>query len=447
MRKSHLLRIAYHFIAARWRWQTLRGEALTRYQDERAQRITAFTNKHSPFYGAHWAGHDIRQWRDLPTVNKQTMMTNLDTFNTLRIKSDEALAVALQAERERNFSPTINGTTVGLSSGTSGHRGLFLISPSEQSGWAGVILSRTLHRLRPGGEQVAFFLRSNSNLYESVDSRLIRFRYFDLMMPLKDAVIALNDYQPSIIVGPPSLLGFLAEAKERSELRATPERLISVAEVLEPHDQARLESVFQVPVHQIYQCTEGLLAVSCSAGSLHIQEDMIVMQFEPVQEAVTLTMTDNFSPTRVTPIITDLWRTTQPMIRYRLNDILQLQTTPCKCGSDFRIIKAIEGRSDDVCYFETHEGNRRPFFPDTIRRMILLASDAIEDYQAFQDRTGQIRIHLVAADSFGAAAHAVRASVDSTLAQYGCQADEVVIAEGLVSVPTGVKRRRVQKIG
>ena len=417
---------------------------MARYQDERAGRMAAYANDHSPFYRAHWTGHDLRHWRDLPTVGKQTMTANFDTFNTVGIKRDEAMAVALQAERDRDFSPTISGTTVGLSSGTSGHRGLFLVSPAEQVGWAGVVLSRALHRLRPGAERVAFFLRSNSNLYEEIDGVLISFRYFDLMMPLRDAITALNDYRPDIIVGPPSLLGFLAGARERGELRSRPVRLISVAEVLEPHDRARLELVFQTPVHQIYQCTEGLLAVSCAAGSLHIQEDMVAIQFEPAGTVIPIVAE---GVERATPIITDLWRTTQPIIRYRLDDVLQLQTAPCQCGSGFRVIKTIEGRSDDVCYFETSGGGTRPFFPDTIRRMILLASDEIEDYQAFQDRPGQLRVHVAVSASFDAAARAARASIKATLAQYECHAAEVVVEEGLVAVPAGVKRRRVQRLG
>src|SRR5207344_1524259 len=97
---------------------------------------------------------------------------------------------------------------------------------------------------------------------------------------------------------------------------------------------------------------------------------------------------------RVTPIVTDLWRRTQPIIRYRLNDVLQLASGPCPCGNSFRVIKAIEGRCDDVCYFETIDGERRPFFPDTIRRMVLLSEPAIADYAAVQERDGHLRVHL-----------------------------------------------------
>lgn len=434
--------IVGHFIQARWRWNHLRGAALEQYQERRAQQIVAYTLHHSPFYRTHWA-HEADQapqhWRTLPTVDKQLMMEHFDTFNTSGITRDAAMEVALQAERSRDFRPVLNGLTVGLSSGTSGHRGLFLASPWEQAGWAGVILARALHRLPSHRLRVAFFLRSNSNLYEHIGGVLIAFRYFDLMLPLNEAVAALNDFRPHIIVGPPSLLSLLADERARGKLHNSPQRLISVAEVLEPQDRERIAAIFNAPIHQIYQCTEGLLAVSCASGSLHIQEDAVLLQLEPLPGS---------NGERVIPIVTDLWRRTQPIIRYRLNDILQLDPSPCMCGSPFRVIRAIEGRCDDICYFESLAEGTRPFFPDTIRRMILLASPHIVDYQAMQEREGQlcIRLSVQPGMPFNAVAQALQESVAATLAQYHCRPAAVSIEQGLVPLPAGVKRRRVQRL-
>ncbi|MBV9709320.1 MAG: hypothetical protein JO011_00220, partial [Ktedonobacteraceae bacterium] len=120
--------IVSHFARAHWRWHTLSGEALTHYQEKRARQIVTYALHHSPFYRAHWAGHDLRNWRTLPTINKQLMMEHFDTFTTCGIQRNEAMEVALKAEQNRDFSPRLKGLTVGLSSGTSGHRGLFLVS-------------------------------------------------------------------------------------------------------------------------------------------------------------------------------------------------------------------------------------------------------------------------------------------------------------------------------
>jgi len=438
VRAARLAGIAAEWVGARWRWSRLRGPALERYRERRARAIVRLALERSPFYRAHWAGHDPDDWRSLPTVDKRGMMEHFGAFNTLGIPRDEAMETALRAERTRDFTPTVRGVTVGLSSGTSGHRGLFLASPREQAVWAGTILARALHGgFRREGWRVALFLRSNSNLYESTDGTLIRFRWFDLMTPPTEAVAALNAYRPHLLLGPPSLLGLLADARERGELRFAPERLVSVAEVLEPQDRERLEAVFGAPVHQVYQCTEGLLAVSCPAGSLHVQEDLVHLQLEPVGNGY------------VTPVVTDLRRVTQPIVRYRLNDLLRMDDAPCACGSPWRVIRSIDGRCDDLLAFEQADGGTRPFFPDTIRRMVLLADGGVEDYQAFQDRPGHLRVHLAVSDDapFDGVARAVRASAESIVAGYGCRAPVVEVERGLVPVAPGAKRRRVRRLG
>lgn len=425
--------IARHLVWARWRWQRLRGAALERYQERLAQRLVAYVNEHAPFYRDHWRGHELSDWRRLPTIDKQLMMANFDTFNTYGVAGEQAMQLALEAERRRDFTPTLQGLTVGLSSGTSGHRGMFLVSPAEQRAWAGTILARTLHRLRWQPTKVAFFLRSNSNLYQQVGGRLVQFRYFDLMLPIEQAVRELNVFQPDLLIGPPSLLGLLAQAPN---LAIAPERLISVAEVLEPQDRSALVERFGAPVHQIYQCTEGLLAASCSHGALHVQEDLVVIQAEPLPG----------DPNRIQPIVTDLWRRAQPIVRYRLNDILTFDPQPCPCGSPFRVIARIEGRSDDVCTFLSRDGQPRPIFPDLIRRMVLLASDAIREYQAIQQRPGHLRLHIELAPQadWNAVSDALQRSVTLSLAQYDCVIDALELQQGLPERAPDVKRRRVR---
>jgi putative adenylate-forming enzyme len=425
------------FFWAKQRWARLEGDSLRTFQDARASQLVRWVHGNSGFYRQHWNGHNLEHWRELPTVDKSLMMVNFSEFNTRGIARENAFEVALRAERDRNFAPTIQGCTVGLSSGTSGHRGLFLVSPLEQASWAGAILARVLPRFRIAGERIAFFLRSNSNLYEQVGrGRWLQFRYFDLMSPLEDSVQSLNTFQPSILVAPPSMLEMLAREQLVGKLKINPNPLISVAEVLEPQDRERLEGVFQAPVRQIYQATEGLLAVSCQQNSLHLQEDIVAVQLEPVSN----------SESRFTPIITDLWRRTQPIIRYKLNDILTLEDQPCTCSSSWRVIRQIEGRSDDVLEFEQVSGGLRPFFPDTIRRAILLASSHILEYEAIQEQPGQLRVHLeIEPGSEANVRESVNERIAQMLEQYGCSPAKLEIVFGLPDRVPNVKRRRIRR--
>lgn len=306
---------------------------------------------------------------DFPIINKKIFMQNFQKINIYHISDEEAFRIAIEAEKTRNFSPKIQTPygkiTVGLSSGTSGNRGIFLLSDNELAQWVGYILKRMLPKPIFKKRKIAFFLRSNSNLYESSKSFLIQFKFFDLCVNLHSHIQTLNDYQPDILIAPASVLKFLAQAKE---LQINPQKIISVAEVLDEETKTILEEKFHQTIHQIYQCTEGFLAHTCEHGSLHLNEDVVLVQQEWLDHK------------RFVPIITDFKRSTQPIIRYRLDDILHFNPTPCPCGSVFMRLDKIEGRCDEIIKLKDIKGDDFLLFPDFLRRSILQCSKQIEEY-------------------------------------------------------------------
>ena len=78
-------------------------------------------------------------------MNKAFMMEHFNELNTQGLDRDELLALALRAS-ERDFSPMIGEIAVGLSSRTSGHRGLFGTTEKARSMWAAFILGKMLPR-------------------------------------------------------------------------------------------------------------------------------------------------------------------------------------------------------------------------------------------------------------------------------------------------------------
>ena len=165
----------------------------------------------------------------------------------------------------------------------------------------------------------------------------------------------------------------------------------------------------------------------------------MALQFEPLPDT---------HDERVLPVVTDLWRTTQPIIRYRLNDVLQLATQACVCGSPWRVLHAIEGRCDDICYFASRAGGTHPYYSDTIRRMILLASQEITDCQVIQQHPGELSISLAIAPGASSAniVTSVPNSVQTTIAHYDCLPASVEITQGITPFVPGLKRRRVQRL-
>lgn len=313
-------------------------------------------------------------------INKSIFMENFDSINTKKIRREEALEVAIKAENSRDFTPMIGDVTIGLSSGTSGNRGIFLATEAERAQWVACVLDRVIgFSLKQ--RTVAFFLRANSNLYDSVKSKVLKFEFFDLLEPIENQVARLESVNPSILVAQPSLLLELAAKKVKGEISISPQKIISVAEVLYPEDANLLENVFGQKIHQVYQCTEGLLATTCKYGTLHFNEDFLIIEKKYIDD-------DN---SRFHPVITDLLRTTQPVVRYELNDIIH-EKKNCECGSKMMGIEKIEGRSDDVLYFESNDGKQIKIFPDFFRRAIIMSNDQISDYSLVQ--SGKNELHL-----------------------------------------------------
>ncbi len=309
---------------------------------------------------------------DFPIINKKIFMDNFDTINSLQINKSEAFNIALNAEKNRNFSSKLKNITVGLSSGTSGNRGIFLVSENESALWAGYILKRMLPKPILQRHKIAFFLRSNSNLYESVNSFLISFSFYDLINPLETHIEKLNRTKPTILIAPAQVLRLLALNKD---LNIKPKKIISVAEVLEDDDRKIIENRFSQKVHQIYQCTEGFLAHTCEVGNLHLNEDIVFIEKEWIDE----------NSGRFLPIITDFNRKSQAVVRYKLDDILILKKEPCPCGSVFTSLKKIEGRCDDILKMKTLDNKDYLLFPDFVRNAIISANTTLDEYLVIKE--------------------------------------------------------------
>ncbi|MBZ2198334.1 F390 synthetase-related protein [Occultella gossypii] len=406
------LRTVVAFARARWAPPPRTRAGLEARQRRRIRRHLRYLRRHSRYFAG------VRTLAGAPPMDKPTMMRRFDDLNTVRVRRADAQTVALAAERSRDFSPTLGPIAVGLSSGTSGHRGLFLVSPAERDAWAGTVLALTLPPRRLAGHRIALFLRANNGLYETVRSRVVDFRYFDLTVPIEDHLADLADFRPTILVAPPSVLRVLAD----SDARPRPERVYSVAEVLDSGEAERFARAFGTDVtHQLYQCTEGFLGHTCAAGVLHLNEEHVLIEREWLDER------------RFVPVVTDFSRRAQPIVRYRLTDVLIAREGPCPCGSVLAAIDRIEGRADDTLLLD---GVR--VFADLVSRAVI-AADGFGEYRVVQTGPDRLEVHL---DDLAAEA-GVRRELSLLWQRLGITEPHLTFAP-YTTDPT-VKRRRVRR--
>ena len=349
-------------------------------QNKAVLKHVKFVRQNSKFYRDLWQGYTDEEWRDFPIIDKAVMMENLQDLITVDLDIANARDLAERAEKSRDFSSKIGPYTIGFSSGTSGFRGMHIVSESEQAAWAGFMLARGLGSSILGKYRIGLVLRANSNTFESIGSNRIKFQFYDLMKPVDQLHQEILNDDLDILICPPSVLSYFVDIK--SELRV--KRIISVAEVLEDVDRKKIESHFGLTLHQFYSSTEGEIAATCEHGTLHLNEGLMVIQKEWLDEEKGW----------YHPIITDFRRKSQPIIRYRLNDILVASKNNCPCGDAREVISSIMGRSDDVFHLPKHDGGTELVVPDLIRRAIMQMSDEITDYIAIQKSPNQIEIQI-----------------------------------------------------
>lgn len=359
---------------------------LEAWQKNQLKRHLSFVVANSPYYKDRpRSAMDIKEFQHL---DKNLLMENFSQMNTVGLTRDAAFSFAEKSESSRDFSGQLGSVSVGLSTGTSGRRGLFLASAFERGFWAGYILRRLLPRGLMGRSRVALFLRSNSSLYTSTSQARVAFEYFDLTRPFPSLFEQLVQFCPTVVVAPPSILSILCSMAASQKI--SPELIVSVADVLEDSEKKRIEKEFGCQVKQIYQATEGLLGVSCELGAIHLCEDLVYFEREWLGNG------------RFSPIITDLRKRTLPLVRYRMNDVLVESSKACACGSPFVTLSKIEGRQDNIIIGRKMEGvGLVSIFPDFVRALLSKRLDTLdvkEDYFVRQTSIGTLEVGLIGAN-------------------------------------------------
>ncbi|HSW05655.1 F390 synthetase-related protein [Aquabacterium sp.] len=414
-------RLLHHGFTDRAALQAHQGRAWQQFERTVLSRSTHFRP---------WCGLPLERW---PLMDKAHMMRHFDSMNTAGLRLAEVLDCAQAAERSRDFKPLLKGYGVGLSSGTSGGRGVFAVSAAERAHWAGVMLGTMLPDGLFAQERVALLLRADNPLYRSVRTPWLQFRYFDLMAPWSQHLQALDRLQPSIIVAPAQVLRALALAVRAGQLTLQPKLVISVAEVLEPQDRILLQQVFH-RVAEVYQATEGFLGATCAHGTLHLNEAHLIVEPQWLDDQ------------RFVPVITDFSRHTQPIVRYRLDDVLLARRTPCPCGSAMRAIERIEGRCDDMLQLPGLNGHPVTVFADVIARALAQALPLDADYQLEQLDARTLRLMLSPQDP--QLLRRCQEHLQRLLRIQGVQVNAVTWADTRPLPPAdfGRKRRRIRRL-
>ena len=138
MNKFNVLK---QFVALKLRPKFQDRATLHAYQEARWEEFVCKTLVKSDFYRPQIRNGKVDR-SALPIIDKSVFMSEFNQINTVGIDRDRAMELAVKSETSREFDSTLGDITVGLSTGTSGKRGLFLISPQERESWVVMVMDR-----------------------------------------------------------------------------------------------------------------------------------------------------------------------------------------------------------------------------------------------------------------------------------------------------------------
>jgi len=405
------------FAAASWRqWRLRDRAAVSRYHKQQLRELAVHASANFPFF----ADAQELSFDSWPRLDKQILIDNFDQLNSAKLRAGDVRAALSRGEQR------LAGYCIGQSTGTSGNRGYYVISERERFIWLGTILAKTMPDVLWRRQRVALAMPNMSSLYQSAEqSGQITLRFFDLAKGVESWAEDILQFRPNVIVAPPKVLRWLAEQDCLPDAR-----LFSGAEVLDLLDRAMIERKSRFPLREIYMATEGLFGVSCRYGTLHLAEDVVHFEWERAGADSNL----------VVPIVTDFTRRAQAMIRYRMNDLVELDDQPCRCGSAFQAVKRIVGRCDDCLEISDTKGRLRMVTPDVLRNAVVDAHPSIDDFRVVQTAPDAIRVSLPKSVPAEAIA-ATQAMLAARLAQM-CVAPKITVVRG-ITTPFDHKLRRV----
>jgi phenylacetate-CoA ligase len=112
--------------------------------------------------------------------------------------------------------------------------------------------------------------------------------------------------------------------------------VITTAEVLHPHRRERLAETFGCTIVDSYGSAEaGVSGFQCEAGSMHVPVESGVVDLVPAGNDLHEVL------------LTDLFNRAQPVIRYRIGDLVERASERCACGRGLPLIGRIHGRAGD----------------------------------------------------------------------------------------------------
>lgn len=389
---------------------------LEAYSRGRLLAIVRHAAQASPYYREAFAGIALGDDLDvsaLPTLDKATMLEHWDAIVT-----DQRLRLA-DVERVLDASTSdelyLGRYRTMASGGTTGRRGVFVYSTEDWREVLGGVVRwtsdyigaapRLPRRLRQATVLAGSPQHMTARMARSLDVGVHRFLRLDARSPIDELVPALNAFRPEALSAYASVAAMLADEQLAGRLRIAPRLVSTSSEVRTPEMHERIVAAWGAQPFDGYASTEtGMLASDCDRhAGMHVFEDLVHVE---VVDDAGRAVPDGTPGSRM--FVTNLINRTLPLIRFELTDLVTIAPEPCPCGRPFKLIAALDGRTDDVLSLPAASGGTVSVHPLVLRSPLATLSD-LRQYRIIHDDAG-LHVEAVLAPGAGDAARAEIAS-------------------------------------
>ena len=375
-----------------WSHNSWPRDKVLRYSEARFRKVLMYAYSKCPFYREYYRSHGICEKdlpylkpKDLPLIDKDLVRSNFYGIAAVPLEPHDIE----EALRGGELLIRIGRWILIHSSGSTGKPANFLYSGS-----AITAIEANFIRISIGGYNTISFkdfpirtlyVASVGSGYASTSIALNGIRKYrsrslilNIQEPWECWPEKIRSFKPNYIAGYPSCIRLIAELQEKGKIHIRPKKIITGGEPLTLETAAFFRRVFGADVIDYYACTESLCL---GAGAnwykgIYLFDDLNYFEV------------DNYGRLIITP----LYNSAFPLIRYRLNDVVLGFTREERGPLPYTHIDKILGRSEETMWFKNPKGNwdfLHPLFIDD------LDAPGVKQYQFVQESETSFTLRVV----------------------------------------------------
>lgn len=212
----------------------------------------------------------------------------------------------------------------------------------------------------------------------------------------KQILDKIESFKPKVIRCYPDPLAELAKYRlaHKDFYSFSPTAITTTGNTLFHDVRSLIEDAFGCPVFDSYSCEANSCTMECHSHSCYHCTDEYNIS-EVIDDYGNMVSKGSGHL-----ILTDLWNYAHPFIRYDIQDIIEVDDSPCICGNQHFKITKIIGRDNDVI----ENNNGRKFIVHNFTVFFELdnaeLNKSIEQFQIVQQRDKSLIIRVVVNDKY-----------------------------------------------